>query len=154
MLFCNIIKTSVRQWDIHHLTSDYHLKSENCVSALSCSAQHLVRELLGVGRDLLVGSGVVAPCGQLSVTIAIHFSRERPCCCVAVLTLPPATAAPMAASTPGPGPPATPCNGRAALLASRGVFSFVCGAFLCSTSHNLGLEYCFSWLLVKVIRNK
>lgn len=52
-----------------------------------------------------MGSGVVAP-SLLSITIAIHFCRERLCCCVAVLTLLP-TAAAVAASTPGPGSPAT-----------------------------------------------
>ena len=129
------------------------LKSDNFVSAISCSAQPLVCKLFGVGRDLLVGSGVVAPCGWLSITVAIHFCRERPCCCAATLTLRPTTTA-MAASTSGPGPPAMPCNRRVALLASRGVFAFVCRVFLCSTSHNLGLEYYFPCLLVKVIRNK
>lgn len=29
----------------------------------------------------MVGSGVVAPCGRLSITTAIHFLRQRPCCC-------------------------------------------------------------------------
>lgn len=130
-LFFNIIKNIFGI--VRHIPPYLRLslKSDSFVSATSCSAQHCVCKLFGAGKGLLVGSGVVAPCGQFGITIAIRFCRERLCCCVATLTLPPTTTA-VAASTPGPEPPALACNRRVALSASRGVFAFVCRVFLCS----------------------
>lgn len=116
--FVTSFKPFLEWWDTR--TPPYlrlSLKWDGFVSAISCSAQHLVCKQLGMGRDLPVASGIVAPCGWLSITIAIHFCGERLCCCAGTLILPPIPAYVGASTSMSHGPPTVPCSRRGALWA-------------------------------------
>lgn len=125
------------------------LKYDGFVSAISCSAQHLVCKQFGMGRDLPVGGGIVAPCGWLSISIAIQFCSERLCYCAGTLILPPITASVAASTTRFHGPLTAAGEGLCELL-----FAPVCSVFLRSTGCNSGLDYYFPCFLVKVVRKK
>lgn len=121
------------------------------VSAISCSAHHLVCGQFGMGRDLPVGSGIVAPCGWLSIAIAIHFCRRG---CAAVRGLSSSLPSLLPWLHPHPRPMDPLQQERGSVSFRRAKLASVCSVFPCPTSCNLGLEYYFPCLLVKVIRKK